>query len=356
LCYNKLVLKRTPLFEKHLSLGAKMIPFAGWEMPVFYPAGIIAEHLAVRNSAGIFDIGHMGLIKIEGDGALALIQKATTNDASQLPLNQGQYSLLLNERGGVIDDILVYNLPMFYLIVANASNTDKVLAWLKGLSADAHVDLYNNYTMLSLQGPKAEALVREVLDAPVSSLKHNQTLWWKDIIISRTGYTGEDGFELIVHKNEVEKVWENFLQKGIQPCGLGARDTLRLEAGLPLYGHEYDEETTPLEAGYGWAVKFNKGNFIGKEALWQEKEKGIKKRLVGIKLEGKAIPRPGSLILEKSSLETIGRVTSGTFSPSLKLPVALAYLTKEASEVFVEVRKDRFPAKVVDKTIYRRVK
>jgi aminomethyltransferase len=298
----------------------------------------------------------MGLIKIEGDNALVLIQKATTNDASQLALHQCQYSIICHEKGGVMDDILVYRLPMFYLIVANASNTDKVLGWLKKLSGDTKVDLFNNYTMLSLQGPRAEAFMREVLDVPVSTLKHNQTLWWKDIIISRTGYTGEDGFELIVHKNEVGKVWERFLQKGIQPCGLGARDTLRLEAGLPLYGHEYDEDTTPLEAGYGWAVKFNKGNFMGKEALWQEKEKGIKKKLVGLKLEGKAIPRSGNPILEKASLEIIGKVTSGTFSPSLKLPIALAYLSKEASEVLVEIRGERHLAKVVDKTFYKRVK
>ncbi|MGB9612963.1 MAG: hypothetical protein ACPL4K_02140, partial [Candidatus Margulisiibacteriota bacterium] len=211
-----------------------MVEFAGWEMPISYPTGIIAEHQAVRNAAGIFDIGHMGLIKIEGDKALALIQKVTTNDASKLSPYQCQYSLLCNQRGGVIDDVLVYNLPMFYLMVANASNTEKVLTWLKANSGNNYVGLYENYTMLSIQGPLAEKVVSEVLSAPLSNLKHNHALWWKDIIISRTGYTGEDGFELIVHKQEVKKIWEAFK---ITPCGLGARDTLRLEAGLPLYGH-----------------------------------------------------------------------------------------------------------------------
>ena len=252
-------LKRTPLYQKHIELGAKMVPFAGWEMPVSYPAGIIAEHTAVRTAAGIFDIGHMGLIKVEGDGALPLIQKLSTNDASQLEMNSCHYSVLCNERGGVIDDILAYRMPMLYLIVANASNTDKVLAWFKKNDGPASVGPHENYCMLSLQGPKALGLAEKALNAPLSGLKHNHFLWWKDIIVSRTGYTGEEGIEMIVAKKEAGSLWEAIIKLGVQPCGLGARDTLRLEAGLPLYGHEYDEETTPLEAGYSWAVKFNKG-------------------------------------------------------------------------------------------------
>ena len=347
------MLKKTVLNQTHYALKAKMVEFAGWEMPISYPTGIIAEHQAVRNAAGIFDIGHMGLIKIEGDKALALIQKVTTNDASKLSPYQCQYSLLCNQRGGVIDDVLVYNLPMFYLMVANASNTEKVLTWLKANSGNNYVGLYENYTMLSIQGPLAEKVVSEVLSAPLSNLKHNHALWWKDIIISRTGYTGEDGFELIVHKQEVKKIWEAFK---ITPCGLGARDTLRLEAGLPLYGHEYDEETTPLEAGYGWAVKFDKDYFVGKEALIRERESGLKKKLVGIEIIGNAIPRSGCLIFDPKTSGEIGKVTSGTFSPTLKKPIALAYLTKETLEVMVEIRKEKFPARVVDKTFYKRVK
>ena len=352
--------KRTSLYNKHKALGAKMVPFAGWEMPVSYKS-IIEEHNAVRNSVGIFDIGHMGLIKIEGEDALALIQRTTTNDASKLSLHECEYSIICNESGGTVDDILVYSLPMLYLIICNASNTDKVLAWLKKQAQAfkyASVSPYENYCMLSVQGPEAEKTVSKVLDVSLEELKHNQTLWWRDIIVSRTGYTGEDGLELIVAKKEVEKVWSCFMKEKIQPCGLGARDTLRLEAGLPLYGHEYDDGTSPLEAGYGWAVKFDKGDFIGKGALQKQKEKGVAKKLMGIEPEGKAVPREGNLVFDASGSNPGGKITSGTFSPTFKKPIALAYLTpKEAvvgNTVQVEIRGNRIPAKVVAKTFYKR--
>ena len=328
-----------------------MVPFAGWEMPVSYKS-IIAEHNAVRNAAGIFDIGHMGLIKLEGDSALPLIQKAATNDASKLVLHQCQYSILCNERGGTIDDILVYRLPMFYLIVANAVNTDKVLAWLKNLGGDSSVGLYENYCMLSVQGPEAKAVVKNILGVPLDDLKHNRTLWWRDIIVSRTGYTGEDGIELIAAKKDVGGLWDALIKAGIQPCGLGARDTLRLEAGLPLYGHEYDEETSPLDAGYGWAVKFAKGDFVGRQALLS----GPKKKLVGIEVEGRTIPRQGHIVHQPSSLAPIGQVTSGTFSPTFKRPLALAYLTSDEADVLVDIRGQMAPGRVVDKAFYKRVK
>jgi aminomethyltransferase len=355
------MLKRTPLYEQHLKLGARMVEFAGWEMPVSYPAGIIAEHNAVRSSVGIFDIGHMGLIKIEGEDALTLIQKTTTNDASRLELNSGQYSILCNDKGGVVDDILVYRLPMFYLIVCNASNAEKVLGWLKNQAKAfkyASVSPYENYCMLSVQGPKSEAVVSKVLNVALADLKHNHTLWWRDIIVSRTGYTGEDGLELIVAKKEAEKIWAGFMKEKVQPCGLGARDTLRLEAGLPLYGYEYDEETTPLEAGYGWAVKFDKGDFIGREALLREEETGIRKKLVGILMEGRAIPREGNSIFDIRNSKLVGKVTSGTFSPTFKKPIALAYLSHEqaaiGNKVEIEIRGNKIPAKVVAKTLYKR--
>lgn len=337
-----------------------MVEFAGWEMPVSYKS-IIEEHHAVRNSAGIFDIGHMGLIKIEGEDALALIQKTTTNDASRLSLHQCEYSIICNEKGGTVDDILVYSLPMLYLIVCNASNTDKVLAWLKKQAQafkHASVSLYENYCMLSIQGPQAEKIVSEVLTVSLSDLKHNHTLWWRDIIVSRTGYAGEDGLELIVAKKEAEKIWAGFIKEKVQPCGLGARDTLRLEAGLPLYGHEYDDETSPVEAGYSWAVKFDKGEFIGKSALQKQKEQGPAKKLVGIEPEGRAIPRAGDSIFDHKGSKLVGKVTSGTFSPTLKKPIALAYLAaKEVASgntIQVEVRGNKIPAKVVAKTFYKR--
>lgn len=354
-------LKRTPLYQKHLELGAKMVPFAGWEMPVSYPAGIIAEHTAVRNSVGIFDIGHMGLIKIEGEQALALVQKTTTNDASLLSIHEIQYSILCNETGGTIDDILVYRLPMLYLIVCNAVNTEKVLAWLKKqaeIFPAITVSLYENYSMLSIQGPEAQALTTKIIGAPLSELKHNHCLWWKDIIVSRTGYTGEDGLELIVSKKEVEPLWSQFIAEKTQPCGLGARDTLRLEAGLPLYGHEYDEQTSPLEAGYSWAVKLGKKDFIGKDVLQKQKERGLTKKLVGLEVDGQIIPREGCLIYNAQNSMLIGKVTSGTFSPTFKKPIALAYLSAESAipgnGVLVEIRQRRLPAKIVAKTFYTR--
>ena len=350
------MLKRTPPYDAHLKLGAKMVPFAGWEMPVSYPTGIIAEHNAVRTSAGIFDVGHMGLLAIKGDDALALIQRLATNDTSRLSLHECQYSVLCNEHGGTIDDILVYRLPMFYLIVCNACNADNVLAWFsKHAKAFKNVSVspYDNYCMLSLQGPDSEKIACQSLNAPLEGLKRNHTIWWKDIIVSRTGYTGEDGFEFIVAKKDAEKLWESLLDAGVPPCGLGARDTLRLEAGLPLYGHEYDEETSPLEAGYGWAVKFEKGEFVGREALLKQKENGVAKKLVGLKPEGRAIPRSGDSIFDNRKSKT-GIVTSGTFSPTLKRPIALAYLTGEEKEVSIEIRGNFIPAKVVAKTFYKR--
>lgn len=346
------MLKRTPLYEKHLALGAKMVPFAGWEMPVSYPDGIIAEHLAARSGAGLFDIGHMGLIKLEGDGALAVIQKAATNDASRLAVGQCQYSTLCNEQGGVIDDILVYRLPMFYLIIANAVNADKVMARLKALP-------YENYCSLSVQGPQAVPIVEKALSVSLADLKRNRTVWWRDITISRTGYTGDDGCELIAARDKAAALWDDLLERGARPCGLGARDTLRLEAGLPLYGHEYDETTSPLEAGYGWAVKFDKGDFIGRAALLKEQQTGLKKKLVGIELAGRAIPRQGNPVFDAAGSRQIGIVTSGTFSPTFKKPIALSYLSPQTpylSQIFVEIRGEKCPGKVVDKAFYKGVK
>ncbi|MFH1684546.1 MAG: glycine cleavage system aminomethyltransferase GcvT [Candidatus Margulisiibacteriota bacterium] len=353
-------LKQTPLNKQHKALGAKMVPFAGWEMPVSYKS-IIEEHNAVRNTAGIFDIGHMGLIKIEGEDALPLIQKTTTNDASKLDVNQCQYSILCNENGGTVDDVLVYRLPMLYLIVCNASNTDKVLAWFKKYAQGfkrAAVSRYENYGMVSVQGPEAQKVASQVLNVDLSNLKHNHSMWWRDIIVSKTGYTGEDGIELIVAKKETEKIWDVFIKAGVKPCGLGARDTLRLEAGYPLYGHEYDDKTTPLEAGYSWAVKFDKGDFLGKKHLLSEKETGLKKKLVGLMPEGRAIPRADDSVFIDGGSSPIGKITSGTFSPTLKKPIALAYLTAKEAEagrsVQIEVRGNKIPAIIVAKTFYKR--
>jgi len=333
-----------------------MVPFAGWEMPVSYPDGIIAEHLAVRSGAGLFDIAHMGLIKLAGDGALELIQQAATNDASLLSPDQCQYSVICNESGGVIDDILVYRLPLFYLIVANAVNAERVVAWLKNIPGSCSIGFYDQYCSLSVQGPQAAPLVEKALNVSLAGLKRNHTLGSRDIIISRTGYTGEDGCELIVAKDRSVALWDSLLGLGAKPCGLGARDTLRLEAGLPLYGHEYDEDTSPLEAGYGWAVKLEKGAFIGRAALLKQKRDGLRKKLVGVEMASRAIPRQGNSIYGGDGAGQIGRVTSGTFSPTLKKPIALAYLAEAAQDVLVEIRGEKLPGKVVDKAFYKGVK
>jgi aminomethyltransferase len=343
-----------------------MVPFGGWEMPVSYPAGIIAEHLAVRSSAGLFDIGHMGLIQIRNtkyeirnnDGALELIQRLATNNASKLEINQCQYSVLCNENGGVIDDILVYRFADHYMIIANASNADRVLSHLKASAGGIDVSRWQDRCALSIQGPQAVGTVEKVLSVSLSTLKRNHVLVSNGMIFSRTGYTGEDGIELVVEKAAAPKIWDLFINANVQPCGLGARDTLRLEAGLPLYGHEYDEETTPLEAGYGWAVKFDKGEFLGKQALEKEKAEGLRKRLVGVELDGREIPRQGYEIFDVQGAK-LGVVTSGTFSPSLKKPIALAYLTPHppyTSPIFISIRGEKRPGKIVDKAFYKRVK
>ncbi|MBI5699177.1 glycine cleavage system aminomethyltransferase GcvT [Candidatus Saganbacteria bacterium] len=342
------MLKRTPLYEEHLALGAKMVPFAGWEMPVSYPSGIIAEHLAVRSNVGIFDIGHMGVIDLSGTETLAFIQYIATNDASLLSENECQYSILCNESGGAIDDILVYRLKDRYRIVANASNTDKVLAHFNEQVkkfAGINIEHRSGLAMQSLQGPKAKDIAPEL-----SGLKHNHCADWKGMSVSRTGYTGEDGFEFFVPKENSVEVWRGFIDRKVQPCGLGSRDTLRLEAGLPLYGHEYNDAVGPLEVGYSWAVKFEKGDFIGKAAL---KNRMVGKKLVGLKLSEKAVPREGYLI--KVGGKVVGQVSSGTFSPTLKTPAALAFIDKEFSRkgqaVEIEIRGNLYPAVVSAKKL-----
>ena len=344
------MLKRTPLYEEHVSLGAKIVPFAGWEMPLYYK-NIISEHEAVRARSGIFDIGHMGVIDVSGKDALPFIQYVATNDASELNESECQYSILCNEAGGVIDDILVYRLKDFYRLVVNASNTDAVLTHLDQPSksyADCRVILRTDLSMLSIQGPEAKGSFLSL-----SGLKRNYCSDWQGILVSRTGYTGEDGFELFSPKDKAVGLWREFISKKMTPCGLGARDTLRIEAGLPLYGHEYNQNISPLEAGYAWAVKFEKEPFIGKAALLKIKENGVPRKLVGLKLDGKNIAREGFPVV--SGGKKIGAVTSGSFSPTLKIPVALAYLEAKfaapGGKVFVEIRGMPHSAVVTSKKL-----
>jgi aminomethyltransferase len=351
------MLKRTPLFEEHVKLGAKIVPFAGWEMPLSYK-GILAEHAAVRSACGLFDIGHMGVIDIENQveangrsPLLDFIQYFSTNDAALLSPMECHYSIVCNENGGAIDDILVYRLHNSYRLVVNASNTDAIVAHLDKvikLFKDASFKHRKDLAMISLQGPGAAAMVPNLKE-----IKRNHCAEWEGMIVSRTGYTGEDGFEFFTPVTSTIKVWRNSLSSGAVPCGLGCRDTLRLEAGLPLYGHEYNLTTDPFSAGYGWAVKLNKPDFIGKAALKKINDLGPKRKLVGLKLSGQAVPRQGFPV--KAGEKVIGQVTSGTFSPTLKIPVALAYLESGqavfGNKVGVEIRGELSDAVVTSKKL-----
>ncbi|MFC1560196.1 glycine cleavage system aminomethyltransferase GcvT [Candidatus Margulisiibacteriota bacterium] len=356
---------KTPLYKAHTMLQARMIDFAGWEMPVYYK-GIKEEHFAVRNSAGLFDIGHMGAIKVAGKAAETFLQKLLSNDIAKLGNESAQYSILLNENGGVIDDLFVYKIGDFYMLVTNSINADGDMDWLKSnlIEGVEIKNLKKNMTLLAFQGPKAQAILQSLSNIDLNSIDRHRIRSGKikhvDGLISRSGYTGEDGFELFLDKDSAEFVWGLILEagkkEGVHPCGLGARDTLRLEAGLPLYGHEYDEETTPLEAGFSFAVKLEKESFVGKDALLKQKEDGILRRLVGIKMETKVIPRQGYSVFVAD--QQTGSVTSGTLSPTLNTPIAMCYVKTEnagvGQELNIEIRRKRYPAKVVALPFYKR--
>lgn len=355
-------MKRTPLFDAHVALKARMVPFAGWEMPVLY-SGIIAEHKAVRSACGIFDIGHMGIVSISGDKAESFLQRVLTNDITKLAPGSAHYSLILNNSGGVIDDIFVYRIPGGKIIlVLNASNTDKDVEWLKKNNSEGAeiTDLKDNMTLLAIQGPGSQNILQKISGSDLSKLGHHQIASSVKIdgsgsMVSRTGYTGEDGFELFIDISKAEAIWKKLVKLGAVPCGLGARDTLRLEAGMPLYGHEYNEGITPLETPFMFAVKLDKGDFIGRQALVMQKEHGISKKLVGLKLDG-GIPRQGYRILNGGEL--VGYITSGTLSPTLNLPVGMGYVRVESSGVgsklTIEIRGKNIKAEVVKLPFYKR--
>ena len=355
-------MKRTPLYDAHVKLNAKMVPFAGWEMPVYY-SGIMAEHKAVRTAAGIFDIGHMGAVGVSGQNALQYLQNLLSNDVSKLDVGSSQYSIILNDSGGVIDDIFVYRLPDHYMLILNASNNDKDIEWLKKkIHGGVKIkDLKNHLTLLALQGPKSQEILQKICDADLKSLGHHKII--SSLIshlpsfISRTGYTGEDGFELFFDRSKAETIWNKLVELGAVPSGLGARDTLRLEAGMPLYGHEYNEGITPLETGFSFAVKLEKGEFIGRDSLLVHKEEGFSKRLVGIKLKETGIPRQGQKIFKDGRI--IGYVTSGTMSPTLKVPIGMGYVRSEYSDVGsafdLEIRGKHIKAEAAKLPFYKRL-
>lgn len=356
--------QKTPLYEAHVRHGGKIVSFAGYLLPVQYESGVIAEHLAVRNQCGLFDVSHMGEFTCIGPDALNNLNLLLTNDFNGMDDGQARYSPMCNDRGGVVDDLIVYKVrDESYLIVVNASNKDKDYQWMKDhLTGDAVLtDISAEIAQIALQGPKAEAILRKVTgDIPEKyyTCKFDCDVQGMRCNLSRTGYTGEDGFEIYLSANDAEKMWELLLENGKEdgliPCGLGARDTLRLEASMPLYGHEMDDEISPRETGLGFFVKMNKENFIGKEALL-EKGDPTRKR-VGLKVTGRGIIREHQPVFVNG--EQVGMSTSGTHCPYLGYPVAMALLDKSACEpgtaVMVEVRGRQVEAQVVKLPFYKR--
>lgn len=360
-------MKRTRFYDTHRKLNGRMIEFFAWEMPVEY-RGIIEEHMAVRTAAGLFDVGHMGEILIRGKDALALVQRLTPNDASRLAVNQVQYSALTTAQGTFVDDLLVYCFgPEEYFLVPNAANTEKDYAWVVAHQTGFGAQVENaseRYSQLALQGPRAEEILKPLTDVNLSGLKRFWAARGKvaglDALVSRTGYTGEDGFEIYMTAENPAVVWEEIVRegspRGLLPVGLGARDTLRLEANLMLYGNDIDETTTVLEADLKWIVKFKKGDFLGRDVLERQLAEGIKRKIVGFELLGKGIPRPHYPVFVKGKKE--GEVTSGTYSPFLKKSIGLVYLPVEYAapgvEIEVGIRDRKIAGAVVPTPFYKR--
>ena len=356
-------LKRTPLHDTHAALGAKIVPFAGYEMPVQYPSGITAEHKAVRTSCGLFDVSHMGEFIVRGPGAIDFVNYVTTNDVAALAVGQVQYSTILNDRGTIEDDCLVYRFEDRLMMVVNASNIDKDL-----MHISRHLDRFDctienisdEIALLALQGPEAAQILSTLTDTDLSAIKYYHfaegTVAGMPSIISRTGYTGEDGFELYFDGSYAPAMWEALTHgTGVTPCGLGARDSLRLEMGMALYGNDIDDTTTPLEANLGWLVKLKKGDFVGRDALVKQKEAGLTRKLVGFTSPERVFPRHGYPVFYQNQPQ--GEVRSGTMSPTLSIPIGTCYLpaeaAKEGTAFELEVRGKRVPASVVKMPFYK---
>ncbi len=350
--------KTTSLYKKHLELKASIVDFAGYKMPIQY-SSIFEETKTVRDSAGLFDVSHMGEIEVSGEQSAEFVNYLVTFDISKLKKFQAKYTVILNEKSGIIDDLVVYNLENKYLIVVNASNQEKDFEWfMKHKSGQVKVEnAGKKYFQIALQGPLSEKIINGVTENDISDLKFYHAKEEKianaHVLLSRTGYTGEDGFEIYGKSEEAEKIWDVIMEEGkqhnISPCGLGARDLLRLEMGYCLYGNDITTETTPLEANLSWVVSFDKESFIGKNILLKQKEKGVKRKLVGIQVPGKRIPRYGYNILQKG--EKIGVITSGNFSPTLNSSIALGYVQsnyeKEGTNVEVEIRNKPVEGEII---------
>lgn len=366
-------LKKTPLNRLHRELGGKMVDFGGWDMPVQYTAGVIEEHMRTRTAAGLFDVSHMGEIWVEGPDAISFVNGLTTNDVTKLVDGQAHYSALTNESGGVVDDLLVYRFgPEKLLLVVNAATTDKDWEWITSHKKDENVTLTKaspDYCQIAVQGPKAVGILQQLTETKLDEIKY---YWFEtgkidgvDSIISRTGYTGEDGFEVYAAPEFAERLWNKLLETGgygepdgILPAGLAARNTLRLESAMSLYGHELADDIAPLEAGLGWITKLQKGEFIGREALAVLKEKGLERKLVGFEMIDRGIARDGFDVYVDEN--KIGIVTSASPAPYLKKNIGLAFLPPEfaniGQEIKIDVRGKLLTAAVIETPFYRRKK
>lgn len=366
-------LSKTPLNEAHRALGGKMVDFGGWDMPVQYPAGVIEEHLRTRTASGLFDVSHMGEIWVEGHDAIEFVNRLTTNDVTKLADGQAHYSALTNEKGGVVDDLLVYRFNEDkLLLVVNAGTTEKDWAWITSHKKDENVTLTNasaDYCQIAIQGPNAFGILQRMTQTDLGTIKYYHfAMGYVDgveSIISRTGYTGEDGFEVYANEKYARQLWDKILETGdfgsedgILPCGLAARNTLRLEAGMSLYGHELSDTITPLEANLGWITKLQKGDFTGREALMEQKEEGLERKLVGFEMVDRGIARDDLDVYVDDT--KVGYVTSGSPAPYLKKNIGFAFLPVEfanvGQEIKIDVRGKRLSAQVVPVPFYKRQK
>jgi aminomethyltransferase len=353
--------RKTALHDEHVALGAKIVEFAGWAMPMFY-SGIVGEHRRVRSTAGLFDVSHMGEFIVSGPDALAALERITTNRLSAVSEGRVQYSAMCYENGGFVDDLLIYAMPGRYMLVVNASNLEKDLEWIRGnLVGDATVEDVSDATaLIALQGPESESVLAGLTPVDLTSLRYYRwtaaDVAGRATTLSRTGYTGEDGFEIYCDPEDAPELWGAVLTAGaavdIEPVGLGARDTLRLEMGYSLYGSEMDETRTPAEAGLMWVTKLDKGDFIGRDAIVRKVDEGVPERIVGFELTERGLPRPGHRILVGN--EEVGRVTSGTLSPSLERGIGLGYLRSDVTgDISLEIRDRRVEARTVSLPFFK---
>ncbi|HVQ56264.1 MAG TPA: glycine cleavage system aminomethyltransferase GcvT [Pyrinomonadaceae bacterium] len=363
-------LKKTPLNAMHRALGGKMVDFGGWDMPVQYPAGVIEEHMATRTRAGLFDVSHMGEIWVEGPGSIAFVNRLTTNDVTKLVDGQAHYSAFTNEKGGVVDDLLVYRFgPEKLLLVVNAGTTDKDWAWITSHKSSDEVVLTNasaDYCQIAVQGPKALGILQKLTETTLEPIKYYHFTTGKvdgvESIISRTGYTGEDGFEVYAAADKAEQLWNKILEtgkeEGILPCGLAARNTLRLESAMSLYGHELDDDISTLEANLGWITKLDKGDFTGNKAIADLKKRGLTRKLVGFEMKEPGIARDGFDVYIDGA--KAGVVTSGSPAPFLKKNIGLAFVPVEfanvGQQITIDVRGKKLLAEIVPTPFYKRPK